>query len=666
MQDFVGKWITIKDFAGKQSFNVFHRQLDVQEYPSDFPQNKHILFRKRFNAGKHLQAILRISADDYYKLYINGEFVTQGVAPCYFFKQYYNEIDISSYLKEGENTIAVHTYYFGVPNRVCVSGDLQHGLIFDLYLDNNLVLCTDETFKCCYHDGYTSEHINKHKTQFMEIYDSRSKAVGFEKPEYDDSSWENAKEREYAGYTLVKQPTKQLDVYQITPKVIKKTNNGYFIDIGREIVGNLCLSAQGVRGDTLVVRYGEELDDNGNVRYELRCKCHYEEKWILSGKKDQLDFWDYKAFRYVELIVPSYVLIYNLNIKIQHYPYKEIRSYCGNDEKEMAVFNLCRDTVKYGVLECYVDCPTREKGQYFLDAIYAGLAQIALTDDSTMFYKMIDNAFDTACVDTCLMAAGPNAYMQEIAEYPFAIICACWAVYCFTEDKKLLKEHFCKAKILMEEIQKRYVCDNGLLKVKDKWNVVDWPANLRDGYDCDLTQRQECEEQHNVMNVYYLEALRCLNAMAKELGELLIPTEEIEKSYVNAFFDADKGLFKDREDSVSCSLPSNAGALFTGVAMNTQTKNNIIEMIREKRLNTTNLFFAPIIMLALKRCGEEELLHELLVDENAWLNMIKEGATTTFEAFSKEKKANASLFHPMFAFPILFLTDIKVEKYFEG
>ena len=53
--------------------------------------------------------------------------------------------------------------------------------------------------------------------------------------------------------------------------------------------------------------------------------------------------------------------------------------------------------------------------------------------------------------------------------------------------------------------------------------------------------------------------------------------------------------------------------------------------------------------------GNEALLQDLIKDENAWLNMLKEGATTTFEAFSKDGKVNASLFHTMFAFPALFM-----------
>lgn len=664
---FVGSWITTEEFANKKPFNVFFRQLDCPEYPENMPQNKHILFRKRFFATKFSVAILRISADDYYKLYVNGKFVAQGVAPCYAFKQYYNEIDLTEYLNEGENLIAVHTYYYGVPNRVCVSGDLMHGLIFDLFIDDKLVLSTDETFKCAEHDGYVGTLSNKHKTQFMETYDGRSPYIGFEQSSYNDENWKFAKLKKYCDYALVKQPTETLDVYEIQPKIVQKNGNTIFVDIGREIVGNLVLTAKGKRGDVVIMCYGEELNADGSVMYNLRCGCNYEEKWILSGgENDKLDFWDYKGFRYAEIIMPNGAEILSLEAEVRHYPYKEKRTYEGNDEKERAVFTLCRDTIKYGVQECFIDCPTREKGQYFMDGVYIGLSQAALTDDTAMLRKMIDNAFGSSIIDKCLVADGPNAFMQEIAEAPFLVVCACYAEYAFSNDKTELAENYCRASELLKEIKRRYAREDGLITVYDKWNVVDWPAESRDGYDCDLSQGRKVFETHNVINGYYLEALSCLNAMAKELNEPVDEEcERVKKSYIAAFYDEERGLFKDRETSEHCSLMANAIALLVVKTVSERTKNNIIKLIEEKGFATCNIFTSPIVLLALEKLGKHDLVKKLIVDKTNWLNMINEGGTTTFEAFSKFKKANASLFHPVFAFPVLFLTGLNFNKYFD-
>ena len=98
------------------------------------------IYLKKTSLNNFKKALLRITADDYYKLYINGKFITQGPAPAYNFHYYYNEIDVSEYLNKGENTIAVHTYYQGLTNRVWVSADYRQGLVFDLSLDGKVVL----------------------------------------------------------------------------------------------------------------------------------------------------------------------------------------------------------------------------------------------------------------------------------------------------------------------------------------------------------------------------------------------------------------------------------------------------------------------------------------------------------------------------------------------
>ena len=59
-----------------------------------------------------------------------------------------------------------------------------------------------------------------------------------------------------------------------------------------------------------------------------------------------------------------------------------------------------------------------------------------------------------------------------------------------------------------------------------------------------------------------------------------------------------------------------------------------------------------------RKSEREELIHELVQDEGAWLNMIGEGATRTFEMWSKDYKWNTSLFHLTLSYAAIFLADI--------
>ena len=123
---FTGQWITNETFAEKPPRNVFHRQLEPFKLPCE-NQDSHILFRKKFLLPDRPQrTVLFLSADDHYRLYLNGRFVAEGPTASYPWAYNYNTVDVSAYLQPGENTIAVHTLYYGRVNRVCVRRRFSH------------------------------------------------------------------------------------------------------------------------------------------------------------------------------------------------------------------------------------------------------------------------------------------------------------------------------------------------------------------------------------------------------------------------------------------------------------------------------------------------------------------------------------------------------------
>ena len=81
---FNGQWITIDSLANLKPLNVFHRQLAPAQFkPEDQKaRNQHVLFRKTFSLDSTENATIFISADDYYKLYINGKFVNKVPLPA--------------------------------------------------------------------------------------------------------------------------------------------------------------------------------------------------------------------------------------------------------------------------------------------------------------------------------------------------------------------------------------------------------------------------------------------------------------------------------------------------------------------------------------------------------------------------------------------------------
>ena len=144
--------------------------------------------------------------------------------------------------------------------------------------------------------------------------------------------------------------------------------------------------------------------------------------------------------------------------------------------------------MRLGTQENYVDCPTREKGQYLGDAVVTAHAQVLLTGKTDMLLKCIDQFAQTARVCPGLLAVAPGGLMQEIADFSLLYSQLLLLYYRFTGEKETVDRYYGIADGILKHFS-QYAREDGLLEqVADKWNLVDWPENLRDGYDFPLTR----------------------------------------------------------------------------------------------------------------------------------------------------------------------------------
>ncbi len=653
--------ITNTIFEKLSPINVFHKEMEKATYiPAKEYENKHILFRKQFVVGTAGKATIKISADDYYKLYINGEFVTQGPAPSYNFAYYYNEVDITSYLVSGENTIAVHTYYQGVINRVWVSGDLRHMLVAEIENDGEVVAFTDTSWKTSMHTAYEICGERKsYQTTFCESYNASAPEVGFEQKSYDDSNWDSAVLKQNAVYKFVKQETKQLDIYKIKPQVVEKNSGGYFVDIGQEIIGYVTFEAKGNRGDIIYVKSAEELTDDNQVRYALRCNCTYKEQFILGDSLARYSQYDYKGFRYVQIDVPESATIDkdSIEIIIRHYPYQQAVQCPTDDEDMRRVWELCANTLKYGTQEVHMDCPTREKGQYLGDATVTAIAYTILTGDTIFMKKLLRDFANTSFISKSIMAVSTSSFMQEIADYSLQFPLQVLWLYNYENDIEFLKEMYPYIKNIIDEFA-YYEREDGLIEnVTDKWNLVDWPVNMRDNYDFELT-KPIGSGVINVLNAFYYGAIVAYEKVSDILGvEYTNRSTHLKTVFNKAFFCAETMLYVDSETSKHSSIHANMLPLL--FSMNDDGTDKLVDFLDKKGVHCCGVYMAMFMLMALKNAGATDAVKRQLLSDRAWLKMLSQGATTCFEAWGKEDKVNCSLFHPWATAPIIILSDTK-------
>lgn len=71
------------------------------------------------------------------------------------------------------------------------------------------------------------------------------------------------------------------------------------------------------------------------------------------------------------------------------------------------------------------------------------------------------------------------------------------------------------------------------------------------------------------------------------------------------------------------------------------------------------VFISYFLLRGLEKAGYYQEIYQLIINEteHGWVNMLREGATTCWEAWGKEQKSNISLCHPWSSAPISVLIE---------
>lgn len=186
------------------------------------------------------------------------------------------------------------------------------------------------------------------------------------------------------------------------------------------------------------------------------------------------------------------------------------------------------------------------------------------------------------------------------------------------------------------------------------------------GYDVDIREGKVCEEAHVSINAYYLAAIRAANEMAGALGEdAYRHEEELLDIFYDTFYNPELDLFKDGEHTDHVSLVGNSFVYGLGLCRSEGTNKSIVALFDKSGIDSVSLFCTFQILMGFARDRDEKRITEALLNNGAWMRMLREDATTTFEGWGKETKWNTSLFHLTMSYAALFMADIDLNKLFD-
>jgi alpha-L-rhamnosidase len=446
--------------------NIDFIKADRDYNKSNIRSDPAFMFRKKFYIDKgFMKATLHVAGLGIGYHYINGMLVSPDLfTPAtgnYMKTIWYNSYDVTSLLITGDNVSAslLGNGFFNESLKTAWNYDTAPWravprLIYRLvvsYNDHIYTLASDESWKVsadCF--------ITYNQLRSGEHFDSRKYDPDWVIPDHDDSSWENAvlvdKPADVVFRELKSEPVRECTEYP-TVRIIKTAKYRYVFDIGQNISGYIRLKIKQKSGDTLIIRYGEQLKDDGSLELNKMDRFFKQSEFqtdivICNGK---LITWSprfvYHGFRYVEIEglrrEPSHSAVQGIFV---HQDIQRKAFFECSDENINRLYKMCITSTYSNLFYIPTDCPTREKLGWTNDA-RASCEQMLINFKMDGFYKKyMQDIYDAMLKNGALPGIIPSSgWGYEWGSGPISsgiLFEIPYRYYIYTSDASLLKDSY--------------------------------------------------------------------------------------------------------------------------------------------------------------------------------------------------------------------------------
>jgi len=613
-------------------------------------KDEHVQFYDDFLYGDGKVAV-KISCDTNYVLYVNGEVAGFGQYSAYPDIRVYDVIDVSDYLVQGKNQLAIHVWYWGKSAMVYSVG--KAGLLYQVECDGKVLAYSSKDTLCRLAPDYEhgkSKYINSQ--QGLTYYYNSKGDDGFGKANYNPVGFSNAVVRDIP-CRLYERPNKKLLLERTKiAKLVDAKNRVY--DLGCECAGVLHIRFKTKKNKKFKVCFGEYVKEDGNI---LRFfDAHdYTLNYVGNGKEvEHVAYLRRIGCRYFQILGDD-VDVLLIGLKETPYPVSA-KPVTAQNERVKAIYDTCVRTLMLCMHEHYEDCPWREQVLYNMDSRNAMLCSYEALADSEFAKSNLWLMHFAPEKDGFYSASFPSGdgRWSRIPMFNLIYVVQASEYLDYSGDKETVREIYPRLKAIIDNFLSRL--DNGLFKeIKDAWNFIEWSFNMT-GHEENKGNRTSV-----VINGVLIMALTAMQNICHKIGVDCDYSKEIvliRETVFERFFDAQKGVFKSYlEEDHTCEL-SNAIAVLSGCAFD--KKDEIIDKLASGTLQKASLAMKCYLYDALLLAGDK--YNQVIIDDilKDYGYMLDKGATSFWESIEGEKQYGGagSLCHVWSATPIIYLKKL--------
>lgn len=456
-------------------------------------------FTKTFSYNSGTGAMLKVSAETKYYLYVNDRLI---VFDGGLFRDstngngYYDEIDLAPYLAIGSNTLTFDVWFYGNGGRNNTRLS-SGGIIFECVSQN---IFSDSTTNCAVLDCYYRTTDNNPTYLYgghNVAYDANVTQFSF------DNSFEISNYGDNPFGQLEKRP---IPLFWFGENVVcdyKIEDGKYIVKLPYAMHVSPYLKVKSAAGNAIDIRSDRYCTNGGPGDHKGRYFGHRHEYKTRDGEQ-QHSFYNYIFGEQLVFTIPNGVEVLELGYRESSYPTQITAEFHTKNELLNTLLNKCARTLKVCMRENFMDCPDRERGQWIGD-VSVQAPQVFLCMDNNAVQLLRKAIYDFFRLRKGDKLVG-NVPGENYCELPSQSLNAISEVgmlasyYQSTKDTEVLKLAF---EPIMAYLKLWHLQDDGLISNrKGDWEWYDHNFNV-DG--------------RILENCWYYSALKYAKFIASEL-----------------------------------------------------------------------------------------------------------------------------------------------------
>lgn len=625
---------------------------------------------------------IRITADQRYKLFVNGQLVSVGPARSLDAAHWnYATLDLAPYLKTGHNIVGVQTWTMG-PHSPESEITLHGGLLIQGE-GEAAALNTDESWKVIKDQSYSPLEVKIPGFNALDASDRVDMNLAVKCwLDDDDSSVEWAKAKPFnlgmpkftnsgtGSYTgnhmLMPSTLPQMELTDTRLASVRRDGGlempKYFLKASTKLIVPANSKVELLLDNGVLTNAYPHLyfgaGKNADIKLTFSESLYDDEQGTKKGNRNDVEgkFFmgrtdevisngdagqhfttlSWRTYRYVRMEIETQEQPLEINDiygTFVGYPFKLNASIDTDNQEIKDILEIGWRTQRLCTIETYFDCPAYEQLMYLGDTRIQALITLYNSGDDRMvknYLTQSDLSRDADGITTAHTPLGGTGARQIITPFALIYIYALDDYLYYGTDEAFVEDLMVGAEQIIRYFQHHQQADGRLYKLPG-WSFSDWV--YVDGWN-NGTAARGADGCSSLMDLQLLYAYQKMADLEQHFGnsgiaeKYLKKAEQLKNSIQAAYWDEGRGLYADRSEKDHFSQHANSLAILCGMVEGDAAISVARKMLEDKTLAPCSVYYKYYLHDALITAG---LGDEYMQWLDIWRENIAQGLTTWAE-----------------------------------